>query len=81
MARKNPTMPSVPKQDKHESMVSNMHSALYSLSDKMRKPYPNDGDKLLPSNLKTKEKPESKAARKHVEKLHKAMCAEKNNGK
>jgi len=68
--RGNPTMP---KQDKHEKMLSEMHSALYSLGNKIRKPYESDGDKLLPSDLRVGESPEAKAARAHIQTLHKSM--------
>ena len=79
MARKNPTVSSIPQmeQDPHEKKLSEMHDALYSLGDKIRKPYGRDGDKLLPKDLRAEEKPEAKAARAHIDALHKAMKGEK----
>jgi len=76
MARKNPTI-AMPKMDKHEQMCSDMNSAIYALSDKIRKPYPRSGDKLLPSHLQEHESDDSKSAKKHIERLHKAFKAEK----
>lgn len=77
MARKNPTISGLPKQDKHEKMLSDMHSALYALGDKIRKPYRSDGEKLLPMALQESESPEAKLARNHIECLHRAMQEEK----
>ena len=55
MARKNPTEPCVAscdvEQDAHQTKLSEMHDALYSLGDKIRKPYPGRGEKLLPKDL------------------------------
>ena len=78
--RGNPTVSmavGMPEQDKHEKMLSEMHEALYSLSSKIRKPFPSSGDKLLPKELAPAEPEGSKAARAHIEKLHKAMRSEK----
>jgi len=79
MKRKNPTVSEVPamEQDAHESKLSEMHDCLYALGDKIRKPYPGRGEKLLPKELQSREKPEGKAARKHIDALHKAMKGEK----
>jgi hypothetical protein len=78
--RKNPTVQvgsMMDHQDAHESKLSEMHDALYSLGDKIRKPYPRNGEKLLPKDLRAEEKPEAAAARKHIDALHKAMKREK----
>lgn len=78
--RKNPTTaPSslvgadMPAPDKHEQMLSNMHSALCSLGDKIRKTYHSNGDKLLPSELQTADTPEATLAREHIANLHRAF--------
>ena len=76
MARKNPTIAPY-KRTKHEEMVDDMTSALYSLSSKTRKPYTPSGDKLLPSHLQEKESAESAGAKKHIERLHKAFKSER----
>jgi len=76
-SRKNPTVVGMDRRDKHEQMIGDMHDALYSLGDKIRKPLAHDGDKLLPVELQQHEKPEAKAARKHVEKLHRAFKGHK----
>lgn len=73
MARKNPTITDFPKMDKHEQMAGDMHSALYTLQDKARKPFPRGGQNLLPSNLKEKPSQGHHAAKKHIERLHKAF--------
>lgn len=78
MARTNPVAISQDRQDKHEQMCSEMHDCLYNLSDKMRKPFPRSGEKLLPGHLQESEKPEAKAAKAHIERLHKAFKAAKN---
>lgn len=57
-------------QSKHEKMISEMHSALYALGDKVRTPMPRDGEKLLPSALREQESPDVAAAKAHVERLH-----------
>lgn len=75
--RRNPTTVDVPKMDADEEKVSQMHSALYALSDKIRKPFKSSGEKLLPKSLQSPTNPEAKAARAHIRKLHGAMCAEK----
>jgi hypothetical protein len=77
MARKNPTISDIPKQDKHEQMCDEMNDAVYTLRDKIRKPFPRNGEKLLPANLREAEKPEARVARKHIARLHKAFKAEK----
>lgn len=80
MARKNPTeqcMPGIVDQDEHERKLSEMHDALYSLGDKIRKPYPGRGEKLLPKDLQSHEKPEARTARKHIDALHKAFKSER----
>ena len=78
--RKNPTTaPSsvaglgAPVQDKHESMLSNMHAALYSLGDKIHRPFHSNGDKLLPRKLQTANTPEADSAREHIANLHRAF--------
>jgi hypothetical protein len=81
MARKNPTagrdigMPM--DEDKHEKMLSEMHDALYTLGSKIRKPIGGRGDKLLPKDLAPAEPEGAKAARNHIESLHKAMRGER----
>lgn len=64
--------PSIVSRDKHQTMLDEMHSALSSLGDQVRTPYPSDGDKLLPAGVKP-EKPGAQAARKHIEALHGAF--------
>jgi len=76
-SRKNPAELSVPKMDKHEGMLDEMHDALYSLGHKIRKPFPGKGEKLLPRGLRQSEAPEAKAARRHITRLHRAMREEK----
>lgn len=79
MKRKNPTSntaPSqadVPQQSEHEKLLGEMHDALYALGDRVRKPYPRDGDKLLPEELQRTELPETRTAKKYIVKLHKQM--------
>ena len=63
----------MPERDKHESKLDEMHSALYALGDKIRKPFMRDGEKLLPKGLRSTETPEAKAARSHIDNLHAAM--------
>ena len=83
MPRKNPTVSSCSEvcgpmeQDAHETKLSEMHDALYSLGDKIRKNHPGRGEKLLPKELQSAEKPEAKSARKHIDNLHRAMKGEK----
>ncbi len=70
-------------QDKHEKMLSDMHDALYSLGDAIRKPGGLSGGrpgakKLLPPEIAgPSDTPEAKTARKHIETIHAAMkdCA------
>jgi len=69
--------PSIIKRDKHQTMLDEMHSALSSLGDAVRTPYPNDGDKLLPSSVHPA-MPGAEAARKHIETLHKAFKSVKS---
>jgi hypothetical protein len=77
MARTNPVAISEIRRDKHDQMISDMQDALYNLSDKIRKPYPRAGEKLLPGDLQEGEKPEAKAARRHIELLHKGFKSAK----
>lgn len=77
MKRSNPVAIDMPKMDPHEEMLSDMHSALSALGDKIRKPYAAHGEKLLPKNLRTSDNPDSKHAKKHIKRLHKAFKAEK----
>ena len=65
----------MPEQDKHQGLLSEMHDALYSLGEKIRKPFNRGGEKLLPKPLRSSETPESKAARAHIQNLHKSMKA------
>jgi hypothetical protein len=76
-ARKNPTTIGVDNMSEEEQMCSDMHSALHSLSDKVRKPFAGSGDKLLPKGLRATERPEARAARKHIRRLHRAFKSEK----
>lgn len=64
-------------EDKHQSMLSEMHDALYSLGSKISKPFSGRGEKLLPKALQAAEPEEGKAARAHIERLHSAMKSEK----
>jgi hypothetical protein len=72
-SRKNPiaSMDSI-EQDPHQKKLSEMHDALHQLGDKIRKPWSNGGEKLLPKALGS-EQPEAKLARKHIDNLHSAM--------
>ncbi len=65
--------PGMYKEDKHESKLNEMHSALHALGDKIRKPFARSGEKLLPKNLREHEAPEAAEARKHIDHLHKRM--------
>ena len=60
-------------QSPHEKKLSEMHDALHQLGDKIRKPWSNGGEKLLPKALGANETPESKLARNHIDNLHAAM--------
>jgi hypothetical protein len=74
--RKNPVASLVSSdfhEDPQQKKLSEMHGALHSLGDKIRKPYPNSGDKLLPKELVPAESDDSKMARKHIDNLHAAM--------
>ena len=77
MARKNPIAPMEIHQDKHDKMLSEMHSALYTLGDKIQKPSPRSGEKLLPENLRQQAPKGAKAARRHIQRIHRAMREEK----
>jgi hypothetical protein len=68
---------SMPEEDKHEKKLRQMHDALYSLGDRIRKPFNRDGEKLLPKGLRSSETPESKQAREHIDRLHTVMSEEK----
>ena len=69
-----PMVQSMPEQpDKHQTMLDTMHSALSSLRDKIQTPFARTGDKLLPPGVKESPSPVSKAARSHIERLHKAF--------
>lgn len=54
-------------------MLSEMHDALYTLGNKIRKPSPSRGNKLLPKELQEKEPEGADVARSTIEQLHKAM--------
>jgi hypothetical protein len=71
----------MPEQSKHEKMLSDMHSALYALGNKVRKPSPAEGEKLLPEALQQTEAPEVAAAKSHVETLHGHFKAAQKAGK
>lgn len=66
-------MDAMPERDKHEAKLDEMHSALYALGDKIRKPFNRGGEHLLPKDLRSTETPEAKAARAHIDSLHSAM--------
>jgi hypothetical protein len=53
-----------------EKKLDEMHSALYALGSKVRKPTPSEGEKLLPAELQQQESPEVAAAKTHVDALH-----------
>ena len=63
----------VPVQSKHEKMLSDIHSALYTLGDKIRKPSSGSGDHLLPPDLAPQEAKGARSARLHIESLHQSM--------
>lgn len=65
----NPTMP---KMEKHEEQLEEMHSALYQLGDKARS---KSGSKLLPTEMTEG----AAEARTHIAKLHRAMRGEKKS--
>jgi len=78
--RKNPTVssyPAMPEQSAHEKKLSEMHDALYSLGDKIRKPMERSGDTLLPNHLKKSPPKHSEMAKKHIDTLHGMMKVEK----
>ena len=64
-------MPSiaVPKREKHQKQLDEMHDALYELGNQAH----SRGGDLLPKGLR---KPSSKA-RQHIDRLHKAFNKEK----
>jgi hypothetical protein len=64
--------PSIIKRDKHQQMLDEMHSALSSLGDLVRTPFPHEGDKLLPTAVHPA-MPGADQAKKHIETLHKAF--------
>jgi hypothetical protein len=64
--------PSIIARDKHQQMLDEMHSALSSLGDAVRTPFPHDGDKLLPASVHP-DMPGADAAKKHIETLHAAF--------
>lgn len=68
-------MPSTPKRSPHEEKLDEMHDALYRLGSQSRteSDYGGNGAKLLPEGLAPKEKPGARAARKHIDRLHKAF--------
>lgn len=66
-------MPSVPARAKHQQQLDEMHDALYQLSDKARVPSLGNGAALLPDHMAPKVKPEHRAARTHINNLHKAF--------
>lgn len=68
-------MPSMPKREKHQEQLDEMHDALYQLSDQARVPMGGSGKALLPPDLSPGEKPEAKAAKKHIDRLHRAFKA------
>ena len=70
-------MPMMPEMDADEKKVSDMHDALYSLSDKIRKPMERPGDKLLPDHLKKSPAKHGEMARKQIRALHRAFREEK----
>lgn len=72
MARKKIDMVSMPRQSKHEKMLSEMHDALYTLGDKIRKPFSRTST-LLPKALQKAPEDHSSKARKHIERLHRGM--------
>lgn len=63
----------MPKREKHESKLDEMHDALYRLGDQAHKPYAGNGAKLLPEGLAPAEKPEARAAKRHIDRLHRAF--------
>jgi len=78
--RSNPTVRDIGmpmEEDKHEKMLSEMHDALYTLGNKIRKPIGGRGDKLLPKDLAPAEPEGAASARSHIERLHKSMRSEK----
>ncbi len=68
---------SIISRTKHEQMLDEMHSALHALGDLVRKPYPREGDKLLPSSM-SPDMPGAESARKHIEMLHSVFKAAKS---
>lgn len=66
-------VPTSPPRAKHQQQLDEMHDALYQLGDKARTPFKGSGANLLPDQLTPKEKPEQKAAKSHISRLHKAF--------
>lgn len=64
---------SMPAEEPHETMLREMHDALYQLGDKARKPFGGSGSKLLPKGLRNEADPAAKAARAHIKHLHATM--------
>jgi len=60
------------KRAPHEEKLSDMHDALYTLGDHAREHsgLGGNGAKLLPAEV-VPEKPEAKAAKLHIDRLHK----------
>lgn len=67
------SVPSSPPRAKHSQQLDEMHDALYQLGDQARVPHAGSGANLLPDQLAPKEKPEQKAAKTHINRLHKAF--------
>lgn len=82
MARKSPiSIGSDRPQAPHEEQLSQMHDALYQLGDQARPMNHGSGSALLPPDLTEDDKPEAKAAKKHISKLHKAFKSVKKEKK
>lgn len=73
MARKKIEMAAMPKQSKHEKMLSDMHDVLYTLGDKIRKPFSRPYNALIPKALAKMPTDQGDMAKKHIEVLHKGM--------
>lgn len=82
MARTSPVEKS--KREPHEEKLSQMHDALYQLGDQARGPMrglggTEGGSALLPDSVIPPDNPISKAAKKHIHKLHKAFKSVKKD--
>jgi hypothetical protein len=68
-------MPAMPRMNSHQKMMSEMHSALYDLDNKISPiRNPKATTDLLPKELQPSEKDDMKIlAQKHVKELHKAF--------